>query len=185
MKRRFDRLTWIIVAILGIGLVVVVNTAPVRGQRAPKSLAEGESAPPIQLPSLDGKPASLAKLRGNVVVVDFWATWCPECQKSLPHLQKMQEDADLAKRGLRILAVDAHEGRDPVEKYIRAHKFTFPVLLDQRVTQRNWGVDSLPRTFLIGRDGRIRKIYSGFDDATSKAMDQAIDEALAEPGKGK
>ncbi len=184
MKRRIDGLSWLF-GMLGIGLFAIVNTSPVRGQRAPKTLAEGESAPPIQLPSLDGKPTSLAKLRGNVVVVDFWATWCPECQKSLPHLQKMREDAGLTKRGLRILAVDAHEGRDPVEKYIRGHKFTFPVLLDQRVAQRNWGVDSLPRTFLIGRDGKIRKIYSGFDDATPKAMDQAIDEALSESGKGK
>ena len=105
------------------------------------------------LTSLDGKTYSLDGLRGKVVLLNFWATWCPPCRKEMPDLQKMY--AELAGKGFVVLAV-SDEKRDVVEKFLADKHYTFPVLLDEgRKVNAAFDVEGIPKSFLFGRDGKI------------------------------
>ena len=73
---------------------------------------QGKAAPDFTLKTLDGKEVKLSDQKGSVVMMDFWATWCPPCRKSLPHVQEMSADKELAAKGLKVWAVNAHEQTD-------------------------------------------------------------------------
>ena len=105
------------------------------------------------LTSLDGKTYSLDGLRGKVVLLNFWATWCPPCRKEMADLQKMY--AELAGKGFVVLAV-SDEKRDVVAKFLADKHYTFPVLLDEgRKVNAAFDVEGIPKSFLFGRDGKI------------------------------
>jgi peroxiredoxin len=105
------------------------------------------------LMSLDGKTYSLEGLRGKVVLLNFWATWCPPCRKEMPDMQKLY--AELAAKGFVVLAV-SDEKRDVVEKFLADKGYTFPVLLDEgRKVHESFDVEGIPKSFLFGRVGKI------------------------------
>lgn len=107
----------------------------------------------FSLTSLDGKTYSLDGLRGKVVLLNFWATWCPPCRKEMPDLQRMY--AELAPKGFVVLAV-SDEKRDVVEKFLADKHYAFPVLLDEgRKVNEAFDVGGIPKSFLFGRDGKI------------------------------
>ena len=87
-------------------------------------------APDFSLKTTDDKNMKLSDLKGNVVVVDFWATWCPPCRLSLPHIQRLSEDKDKFKDGLRVLAINTREGKDKIEPFMANNKYTFTVPMD-------------------------------------------------------
>ncbi len=90
--------------------------------------AEGNPAPPFSLTSLDGTQISASDLKGSVVVLDFWATWCPPCVASLPRLDDLFQN--LKDPSLKIFAVNEAEDKETVRKFIDSKKLTVPVLLD-------------------------------------------------------
>jgi peroxiredoxin len=105
------------------------------------------------LTSLDGKTYSLEGLRGKVVLLNFWATWCPPCRKEMPDMQKLY--TELAPKGFVVLAV-SDEKRDVVEKFLADKHYTFPVLLDDgRKVHESFDVDGIPKSFLFNREGKI------------------------------
>ena len=105
------------------------------------------------LTSLDGKTYSLDGLRGKVVLLNFWATWCPPCRKEMPDLEKLYRE--LAGKGFVVLAV-SDEKREVVEKFLADKGYTFPVLLDEgRQVNGAFDVEGIPKSFLFGRDGKI------------------------------
>jgi peroxiredoxin len=105
------------------------------------------------LTSLDGKTYSLDGLRGKVVLLNFWATWCPPCRKEMPDMQKLY--TELGAKGFVVLAV-SDEKRDVVEKFLADKHYTFPVLLDEgRKVHESFDVDGIPKSFLFSRDGNI------------------------------
>jgi peroxiredoxin len=105
------------------------------------------------LTSLDGKTYSLDKLRGKVVLLNFWATWCPPCRKEMPDLEKLYRE--LAPKGFVVLAV-SDEKRDVVENFLADKHYTFPILLDEaRTVNGAFDVEGIPKSFLFGRDGKI------------------------------
>jgi peroxiredoxin len=147
----------------------------------PASL-EGKPAPAIKLTTLNGRNLSLADQKGKVVLIDNWATWCPPCKASLPHIQKLSADKSLADKGLVVWAVDAQEPRATVERFMDDNHYTFTVLLDEKgTTLRDYYVSGIPTTILVGRDGTVKKTFVGYGgDATAKQIDDAINAALAE-----
>lgn len=147
---------------------------------APGMNGEGVSmiameAPDFTLTDPSGQTVHLRDLRGKVVIVDFWATWCGPCRALMPHLQTMHEQ--LGAKGLTILGLDVGEGATTVKKFAKEKSYTFPLLLDgePQVTSRYF-VQALPTTFVIDRAGRIALRDVGGNPADLQA---AVEKALS------
>lgn len=141
---------------------------------------EGKPAPDFALTTLDGKDVKLSDMKGKVVLVDFWATWCPPCRKSLPHLQKVSADKALADKGLVVWAVNAQEEKAKVEKFMTDNKYTFHVPMDPGKAMKEYKVQGIPTTIVVGRDGKVKNVFVGFGDGSEKPIDDAVNAALAE-----
>jgi peroxiredoxin len=136
------------------------------------------AVPAFQLTTLDGTTVSSASLRGQVVLVNFWATWCPPCRVEMPGFQRIYE----AKRaqGFTILgiATDA-AGSRPVFDFLRERRITYPIAMATGSVVRDFGGGTLlPTSFLIDRQGRIRNEVRGI--FAPIALKQAVDRLLAE-----
>lgn len=143
------------------------------GQRV-KIIREGDQAPEFRLSALDGKAVSLSSYRGKVVMVHFWATWCPPCVEELPTLERLYRS--YFGKDLEILAVSVDEGgAGAVGQFMQRNKFALPVLLnpDQSVA-RSYGTLKFPETYLIDRDGIVRRKIIGAADWTSPAVQEII-----------
>ena len=138
----------------------------------------GKPAPDFSLKIFDDQLAKLSELKGNVVVLDFWATWCPSCRVSLPHLDKMSRDQELAARGLRVVAIDCGEAKETVTGYLEKNKLSLWIVWDEDGSlQNSYRIHSLPVTIIVGRDGSIRNIFSA--SSNQAEIDFAIENALA------
>lgn len=128
-------------------------------EEAEKALV-GKPAPDFQLKTLDGKSVSLAELKGQVVVLDFWASWCPPCIESLPHLGKLYQEKQ--GKGVKVFAVNVAEDKAKVETFLKSKNVTVPVLLDSKGdAAKKYNVTSLPQTVIIGKDGTVKKVFVG------------------------
>lgn len=143
-------------------------------------VAAGEHAPSFSGPTLAGEPVSLQELRGEVVLLNVWATWCYPCRKEMPSFEALHRD--FASEGLRVVAVsiDSPGARGEIEEFLDDHGITFTIVHDgeQRIT-RAYQTLGIPETFLIGRDGRLVKRWTGRVDGHSEAVRGPIREALA------
>lgn len=143
----------------------------------------GTGPPHFNGRTLDARQLSLTELRGKVVVVNFWATWCPGCRSEMPALERLHRE--LAPRGLTIVGINAREDKEAVGRYARGLGLTFPLVLDPR-GQINalYGVVGLPATFVLGRDGRTVALAVGPRDWAGTAARALIEALLAEPVPG-
>jgi peroxiredoxin len=144
---------------------------------AQASELEGKPAPQFKLDSIQGKPVSLADLNGKVVVLDFWATWCGPCRASLPHLNDLYNE--FKDKGLAVYAIDQQEDKQDVSDFVVESKLTLPVLLDpEGKVGAQYGVEGIPQTVVIGKDGKIRKVYVGFGDELVQELRQVVQDAM-------
>lgn len=149
------------------------------GEMAAANAMEGKDAPDFKLNGLDDKPVSLADLKGSVTIVDFWATWCPPCRASLPHLAEVY--AKFKGSGLKVYAIDCAEDKQTVQGFVDETKLAVPVLLDtDHAVSEKYGADAIPETVVIGKDGKVRKVFVGFSDDTEAQLTAAVKAALAE-----
>lgn len=120
----------------------------------------GSPAPEIVLKDLQGRELKLSDLRGKVVLLNFWATWCKPCKEEMPAMQKGYDK--LRDHGLVVLAVNELEDVERVVEHIRTHGHTFPVVMDHdnHVANR-YGVVALPASFLVDRQGIVREHIFG------------------------
>jgi thiol-disulfide isomerase/thioredoxin len=168
--------------LVGVGLLIRMGThAALGGGDGPESL-KGKEAPDFSLRTVDDKDAKLSSLKGNVVVVDFWATWCPPCRQSLPHIQKMSGDKELADKGLKVFAVNDREGKDNIEPFLKENKYTFTVPMDvEGKALEAYKSDGIPATIVVGRDGTVKAVFVGYEgDQTARQIDEAVEAALKE-----
>ncbi len=113
-------------------------------------------APALRLPDLDEEVVDLASLRGKVVVVNFWATWCPPCRREMGSLERLYQA--LADKGVVVLGVNVGEDAETIFSFLGMVEPSpsFPMLLDRdSTTVEAWGVRGLPTTFVVDREGRI------------------------------
>ena len=135
----------------------------------------------MTLKTLDGKDVKLSGQKGNVVLLDLWATWCPPCRKSLPHVQELSADKALAQKGLVVWAVNSQEPAATAEKFLKENKYTFTVPMDaEGKVGKAYLVTGIPTTVIVGRDGTIKDVFIGFGPNSGKAIDAAVAKALAE-----
>lgn len=167
---------------IAAGMLVVTGLAllPARAQEKDTTSLVGKAAPDFTLQTLDGKQVKLSDQKGSVVVLDFWATWCPPCRKSLPHLQSISQDKDLAEKGLKVYAVNAREEKGKVEAFMKQNNYSFAVPMDKDGdVLKAYLVSGIPTTVVIGGDGKIRNAFIGYGgDESAKEMDEAIQAAL-------
>jgi cytochrome c biogenesis protein CcmG/thiol:disulfide interchange protein DsbE len=123
---------------------------------------KGFLAPDFSLQGLDGELVTLSELRGQAVLVNFWASWCPPCQAEMPVMQDVYQS--YRDQGFVILAVNAtsQDSASAVEAYAEENQLTFPILFDVAgSTSRSYNVFSMPTTFFVDPDGIIREVIVG------------------------
>jgi peroxiredoxin/outer membrane lipoprotein-sorting protein len=131
----------------------------------PESVSEGAAmigteAPDFTLKDVDGQSVDLKSYRGKVVLVDFWASWCPPCQKEMPHLEKMHRE--MQEKGLVVLGLDVGESAETVRDFAREHHYTFTLLLGaEPEIAAKYHVDGYPTVFLVDRAGKIVGRFAG------------------------
>ena len=139
----------------------------------------GEPAPDFALPALDGTEVRLADQQGQVVLVDFWATWCGPCKEELPHIETFHRQ--YGDSGLRVLALSTDTDDDAVQPFIDEHDYTFTVLHADDAVQSDYGVSGIPVVYLVDRQGRVRWHRVGFGPGGEEEIGQEIEKLLNEP----
>jgi peroxiredoxin len=139
----------------------------------------GGPAPDFELTSIEGTPFHTVELRGQVIVLNFFATWCGPCEMELPHLQaiwnEFRNDGDF-----RMLVVGREETDDSVKAFQREHGFTFPMASDQDTSIFNkFASQSIPRTYLISRQGTIIYQCTGYSEEEISKLKQLLSKELA------
>jgi cytochrome c biogenesis protein CcmG, thiol:disulfide interchange protein DsbE len=173
LRRPLEALLW--TAVLGfVGYRAwpqIAAAVDVRGTR--------DVAPAFAVTTLSGEPVSLEALRGQVVLVNFWATWCPPCRVEMPGFERVyQERKD---QGFVIVALSTDRGGTAeVQRYLEQRGISFPVAMASNELVRQFGgIPGLPTSFLIDRQGRVRHTVTGV--FTTPALRMAVDRLLAEP----
>ena len=135
-------------------------------------------APDFTRPALDGTPIRISALRGQVILLNFWATWCGPCQEEMPRFVHWQQA--YGSQGLRVLGVSMDDDATPVRALAPKMHWNYPILMgDARLGRLYGGVLGLPVTYLIDRHGRIRARLEGATDLP--ALEARIRALLAEP----
>jgi thiol-disulfide isomerase/thioredoxin len=117
-------------------------------------------APELKAQDLAGATKTLADYRGKVVLLNFWASWCPPCLREMPSMERLREK--MAGRPLTIVALDSAETADEVNGFLSKMKLGFPILLDADGSNtKRWKVFALPTTFLLDAEGRVRHVLTG------------------------
>jgi peroxiredoxin len=143
-----------------------------------KSL-EGKAAPDFTLAKLGGGDVKLSDLKGKVVVLDFWATWCGPCVEGLPHVDKVYQENKA--KGVEAFAVNMQEEEGDVKKFIADKKLTLPVLMEKKGdVAEKYKVEGIPETVIIGKDGKVRKVFIGSGPDTESQLRKAVEEAVKE-----
>lgn len=165
----------------GPGARDVASSAVDGGDRKPVGVLGGPF-PEYAAPTLDGDTVALSELRGEVVFLNVWATWCPPCRREMPSLQALHEE--LAGEGLRIVGVsiDAAGDEEKIRAFLDKVGVTYLILHDpeQRIDEA-MPIVGIPHTFLVGRDGIFLKQWFGEIDGTSPEIVEPVRQALAAP----
>ena len=144
------------------------------------SFSVGERAPDFALPTLAGKNLRLSEYRSEVVVLNFWATWCGKCSDAMPVLESLYEQHQGA--GLNVIAVGVDAESHKAVELINAADISFPVLTDDatKTVSRLYDLGKLPLTLVIDREGNVRHIHTGFSKESGARMMAEVAELLAE-----
>jgi peroxiredoxin len=142
-----------------------------------RALAPGDAVPELSLPGLDGKQVSLSALRGKVVLVDFWASWCAPCKDEMPFLEAMYRR--LKSRGLVVLGVSVDQERENAEAFIAKMKVSFPIVHDgKHAVADRFKPPRMPTSYVLDREGKVRHVHEGFRKSDARKIEQQIEALL-------
>jgi thiol-disulfide isomerase/thioredoxin len=136
-------------------------------------------APDFTLKTLDGPEISLSRLRGQVVLLDFWATWCAPCREAIPHLINIQKTYQ--EKGVEVIGMNVDKGdAETVRRFVKSMEIPYAITLTPEEVSRKYGVTALPTTILIDKEGKIRQKFLGFTSEISKQITSTIVELTQE-----
>ena len=187
-KKKSNGQLWVMLALIVI-IIAVIVLLPSCGNRSAKGGASqsdsttlvkvGDPAPDFSVALFDGSHLTLSELRGKVVLLNFWATWCPPCRQELTRVQKDLIDR-FAGRDFLFLPVSRGEKRSDVAAFREKTGYTFPMGLDStRTIYDRYATNFIPRNYLIDRDGRIITATIGYSPEEYDELIAAIERALA------
>jgi len=139
--------------------------------------SQGTDMNDFTLTSLDKQEYTLSKLQGSVVLVDFWATWCPPCRTSIPVLISLYEKHK--DRGFMVLGI-SNEDAATLEAFQKENNITYPILIDTEGVGKAYNVTSIPNMYIFDKKGKIRKHQVGFSPEMEAGLDTFIDSLLSE-----
>lgn len=159
-----------------LGLCLSISGASAAGVKS------GDRAPPLMLPSLTQQltgSVSLAELRGKVVYLDFWASWCGPCRVSFPQLEQLR--SELSSRGFEVLAVNVDELEADALQFLEDIPVSYPVVRDASGdSPARFGILGMPTGFLIDREGMVRAVHQGYRKSDGEKLRADILQLLAE-----
>jgi len=161
----------VVVAIVGAAVYLVSSSSSRSPGEWVKTVAVGDVAPDFQLEDTKGNKVSLSDLRGKVVMVNLWATWCPPCIEEMPSMERLHEV--MAGEDFVLLAINAEQnGRTVVPEFLQKTPYTFPILYDDKgVVQKLYGVYKFPESFIVGKNGKVvEKIIGPLDWSSLKTI---------------
>lgn len=141
------------------------------------SLSCAEVSYDFTLQDLEGKPISLSDYKGKVVFIDFWATWCPPCRLSIPYVEKLYEQYK-DNEDFVVLGINLEESKEDITKFMKKQKMNYPILLSDKKVISNYKITSIPRFFLIDRNGEIYNKYVGFAPGVEELWQKDIEKLL-------
>jgi len=173
MKRFFSHKSGIFPC--GLLLVMMILSVPLSSFAV---IQKGQPAPPFKVNTTSGQVLTLANYKGSVLVIDFFASWCQPCTKSIPHIIELNRK--YGKQGLQILGLSLDEDKDDLIDFITPKKLNYPVALANEELQTEYGLRSIPTIVLINKKGVVVEKYMGLTDETSKKIEATIKLLLAE-----
>ncbi len=168
--RCFFRAATMIVAAL------LFTLSPVSSEAAAR---RGQPAPAFKLFAFNGQPVSSEGLKGSVVVLDFWATWCPHCRDSIPFLAGLHRT--YAAQGLQVIGMSADEGGEwVVKKYVQEKSIPYLIVMANNRLISDYAVRALPVVYILDRQGVVREQVMGFSDQAGKVIENLVKKLLSE-----
>jgi peroxiredoxin len=156
-------------------IIVIVFLAATGFPLSPAAGTEKQKAADFSLKDLQGKTITLSSLKGRkVVLLNFWATWCPSCISEMPSLNRVYKE--MKSRGLEVIAISTDRSASSVRDFRDTHGLAFPIVMDEdREVTRQYHVFSLPTSFLIDKEGFIIEKFFGDYDWTGQEMKEKIE----------
>jgi thiol-disulfide isomerase/thioredoxin len=143
------------------------------------SASTSKPTPSVEVSTADGATVNLSGYKGRIVLIDFWASWCPPCKTSFPALDVLYRE--YRDRGVEVLAVNLDERRHDAETFLAAHPHRLTVLYDSKgVSPQAFGVKGMPSSFIVDRGGNIRFTHMGYSGDVDARYRQEITQLLSE-----
>ena len=152
---------------------VVLAATAVGWAVAVSAIGVGDFAPAFVLPTVSGEPVALDKLKGRVVYVDFWASWCGPCRRSFPWMNEMQQK--YGARGFTVVGVNVDKRRPDAARFLLQTPAAFTIVYDEAgKTPDAWAVNAMPSSYLLDATGKVVAIESGFRDEQKAELEARI-----------
>jgi thiol-disulfide isomerase/thioredoxin len=163
------------VCVFGLCLTLVLLLSS-----CPKKPKTPDIAPDFTLKTLEGQEITLSELKGKVVLLDFWATWCGPCKESIPHLAQLY--TSYKERGLELIGMSTDKAGDVevVRRFVNSMEIPYPIILTPEEVTRSYKITGLPTAVLIDKKGKIREKIVGFNSAIGQQIISKVEELIAE-----